>query len=194
MKGCPKMVEIFSSVTNQSSSTKTFLPLPYWDIRHKPVSRPPFLHQFVTKYPFFATLHQMTPYYYLLDQNVWVKASNIEKKMQITAKISKKKSVLKLPGLCNFTPKWLPFFGSVTQWPLFCKKLSLMTPWFDALVGTSPSLLWVSPPSGVNLYVCKGKNRLWELFTDLKIFSFSADFSFFLLLKFTHFLSFSGQF
>ena len=31
-------------------------------------------------------------------------------------------------------------------------------------------------------------------FTDLKIFSFPADFSFFLMLKFTHFLSFSAQF
>ena len=33
-----------------------------------------------------------------------------------------------------------------------------------------------------------------SLHTDLKIFSFSADFSFFLLLKFTHFLLFSAQF
>ena len=36
---------------------------------------------------------------------------------------------------------------SVTQWlPFLARKLSLMTPWFDASVGASPSLLNVSAP------------------------------------------------
>ena len=40
----------------------------------------------------------------------------------------------------------------------------------------------------------KGGGAGSAIFTDLKISSFSTDFSFFLLLKFTHFLLFSAQF
>ena len=39
-----------------------------------------------------------------------------------------------------------PFFGSVAQWPLFARKLSLIATWFDASVGAFLSRLYVKAP------------------------------------------------
>ena len=62
----------------------------------------------------------------------------------------KKKNVLIALLLYSFTLNDLPLSYLSPNDPFFARKLLPMAPWFDALVGASPSLLYESaPPLGL---------------------------------------------
>ena len=60
--------------------------------------------------------------------------------------------------MCNFTLNDPPFLD-VTQWPLYCKKLSLIALWFDVSVGAPQSECLNPPllvPGGIRIYFRQG--------------------------------------
>ena len=85
----------------------------------------------------------------LFDQNFPGQSSNSANGSENVSKC-----VQIVQTLCSLTTmQWLPFFKSVTQWPLLCKIVT-MASWFE-LVGTLQRVL-LQPPPGIYTHLFSG--------------------------------------
>ena len=113
------------------------------------------------------------PFYYFtpndtqflfFDPNFPAKSSNFKKLCKSQRKVQKE-MCYKLPGFCAISHLMtFPFFGSVTQRPLFSNKKNVTdNPLIWCIGKSTPSLLYVRSPGVLLHFLCWYFNLTWSL-------------------------------